>query len=89
MNIQNAIAISLIIITIGLVFWVFIRPAINPKQAPAFITDEQLEYMGTRADGVNGYLYFKQEMADWIKMISQLMPIVTLISAIFIKKKKK
>ncbi|MBU2685818.1 MAG: hypothetical protein KKF27_21465 [Gammaproteobacteria bacterium] len=88
MNIKNALAVSLVILTIGLVFWMFIKPVIIPRNVVDFITDEDLEYMGSRADGVNGYFYFKREVSDWIKTITQLVPLITLVLAYVVKKRK-
>jgi len=92
MNIRTAASWVLIIFALGIAFYMFVLPALNPP-IPETISkselDSELEPAGKNSLGVDTYWRFKEEMQDWVKILSQLSPVLAMILAYITKKKEK
>lgn len=74
-------------ISIALAIVFIVVPAVRPDKV-AEISEDSLVYAGEDPDGVHWYYLIKAEVRDWIGILCQLSPILTLIFA-FKRKGKK
>lgn len=87
LSIRSAIAVALIIFSIGGAFYLFVRPVIvGQKQV---VTDKDLEYGGKSMEGDTAYTVIKKELQTWIGMICQLSPVLSIALALYLKRNKK
>ncbi len=92
MKIRTAAAIAMIVFSVGLCFWLFVRPVIMPPEKTARIVDEsQLFYVGNSEEGERTYMYadIKDEIRDWTKILAPFAPALSLLIAYWLKGKKK
>lgn len=89
MNIRTAASWVLIIFALGITFYMFVLPALKRPVAET-ISISELEPSGLKnASGVDTYWRFKEEVQDWVKILGQLSPVISIILAYIIKKKEK
>jgi len=88
MNIRTALSWALIIFAMGLTFFLFVRPVIVP-QIPQTISEADLVEAGRDADGGATYYQFKEEVGDWVKILANLSPIITVIIAFILKGRRR
>ena len=89
MTLRTGVSIALIIFAIGLCFWLFVRPVIMPpEKAVRFVEEQKLYYIGNSEEGKRTYAYadIKDEAKEWIKILA---PVITLLTAYFLKGRKK
>lgn len=85
MNLRTAISIALIIFALGLTFFLFVRPVLQPS-IPEMISEADLTPAGKDADGVDTYYHFKEEVKDWMKILA---PMIAFLVAYFLKERGK
>jgi len=89
MTLRTSVSIALIIFAIGLCFWLFVRPIIlPPEEALRFVEEQKLYYVGNSEQGKRTYAYtdIKDETKEWINILA---PVLTLLTAYFLKGRKK
>lgn len=84
MNIRTAASWALIIFALGLTFFIFVRPALQPS-TPTMISETDLVPAALDADGTKTYYHFKEEVKDWMKILA---PVITFLVAWVLKKGK-
>jgi len=92
MKLRTAAAIAMIVFTVGLCFWLFVRPVIRPpEKIPRFVDDRQLMYVGKSEEGARTFMYadVKDEIGDWTKILAPFAPALSLLIAYWLKGKKK
>ena len=77
MNIRTAASVALIIFALGLTFFLFVKPVLQPR-VPAIISETDLVPAALDADGVKTYYHFKEEVKDWMKILA---PVITFLVA--------
>ena len=88
MNIRTAFSIALIVFAIGLCFWLFVRPVLVP-QPPEIVDEGQLLYLGENKEtGEASYFFFKEEIKEWGKILASFTPLLTILIAYLLKRKK-
>lgn len=85
---RKAVLATLIIISILFSFQFFVRPSIVSRETVEDIDEDELIYMGEYENGSEAYLRFKKEVKDWTEMLKGLVPILSLVVAHFLRKKK-
>ena len=90
MNIRTAISIALIIFAIGLCFWLFVRPLITPSGTVRFVDDAELLFVGEDESGGSTFMYadFKDEVREWSKILANFAPLIAILIAYFLKRRK-
>ena len=88
MNIRTAISIALIIFAIGLCFWLFVRPLITTEEYSVQSQEIDEDKLFKRTDGSLIYLSVKEEVREWSKILANFAPLLALLIAYFLKKKK-
>ena len=89
MTLRTGVSIALIIFAIGLCFWLFVRPVITPPEKELrFVEEQKLYYVGNSEEGRRTYAYtdIKDEAKEWIKILA---PVITLLTAYFLKGRKR
>lgn len=90
MKIRTAASIALVIFAIGLCFWLFVKPVIMQEKTARFVDEKQLYYVGNTEDGERTFMYadFKDEVKEWSKILANFAPILTLLGAWLLRRKK-
>lgn len=91
MKIKTAASIALVIFAIGLCFWLFVRPVLMPPEKTArFVDEKQLMYVGNSEGVGRTYMYadIKDEVREWSKILANFAPILTLLGAWLLRRKK-
>lgn len=87
MNIRTVASWVLIIFALGIAFYMFVLPTLNPP-ALGTISKSELKFSGKNRSGVDTYIMLKEEVQDWVKILVQLAPVLAMILAYITKKKK-
>jgi len=88
MKLRTAASVALIIFAIGLCFWLFVRPVLMPEKTARFVDEKQLYYVGNSEEGSRTFMYadIKDEAKEWLKILA---PIITFLTAYFLRGKRK
>lgn len=88
MKLRTGASIAMVIFAIGICFWLFVRPVLMPEKTARFVSEEQLYYVGSSEDGKRRFMYadLKDEAKEWIKILA---PVITFLTAYFLRGKKK
>ncbi len=85
MSLRTAASVILIIFAIGITFFLFVKPVLQPS-VPEAISEVDLVPAGKDADGADLYYHFKEEVKDWMKILA---PVIAFLAAYFLKGRKK
>ena len=91
MKIRTAASVALVIFAIGLCFWLFVRPVFMPSaETLRFVDEKQLLYVGNseKAGRTFAYADFKDEVKEWSKILANFAPILTLLGAYLLRRRK-
>ena len=91
MRIRTAASVALVIFAVGLCFWLFVRPVLMPStKTLRFVDEKQLLYVGNseKAGRTFAYADFKDEVKEWSKMLVNFAPILTLLGAYLLRRRK-
>ena len=91
MKIRTAASVALVIFAIGLCFWLFVRPIfMPPTETLRFVDEKQLLYVGNseKVGRTFAYADFKDEVKEWSKILANFAPILTLLGAYLLRRKK-
>jgi len=91
MKLRTAASIALIVFAVGLCFWMFVRPVLTPEKTARFVTEEQLYHVGNTDDGKRTFMYadFKDEVKEWSKILVGFAPLISVLLAYLLTKRKK
>lgn len=91
MSIRTAISIVLIILAVGLCFWLFVRPVIAPSETVRFVDEKQLFLVGEDKEGKATFMYadLKDEVREWTKILAGFAPVISLLIAYLLKGRKR
>ena len=85
MTLRTTASVVLIIFAIGITFFLFVKPVLQPS-IPEIVSETDLVPAGSDSDGVELYYHFKEEVKDWMKILA---PVIAFLTAYFLKGKKK
>ena len=91
MRLRTAASVALVIFAIGLCFWLFVRPVLMPPERMArFVDEKQLYYVGSSKEGDRTYMYadIKDEIREWSKILGGFAPMLSLLVAYLLRRKK-
>jgi len=91
MKLRTAASIALIIFAVGICFWMFVRPVIMPEKTARFVSEEQLYHIGNTEEGKRTFMYadFKDEVKEWSKILVGFAPLISVLLAYFLSRKKR
>lgn len=82
--------ISLVLIGFAVVATIFlvVVPMLQ-NNVPEIVSENDLVEAGKSRDGANTYYRFKEEVKDWLDILSRAVPVIALLLAYFVKKERK
>jgi len=85
---KTAIIIMLVLIAIGSTYWFWLRPSAEPEYSYVVMERRPMTDDPPAGAPPSRYVMVKQEIKDWIGIIGKLVPMVSLLLAFLIKKRK-